>query len=315
MDKKQIILSCRAELATNRSKAENTALYFMAVAKNIPEFSSLDKQERELTFEIGKLDAQGKDVSAPKKELLAIKKQKNGVLLKNNINPLSLTPQYNCKICSDTGLVGNKYCDCLKLKIREKILQECGIGVANLHSFKDFDSNVATSENHKLQLEKIKKIFEETAQKFPNISKNFILLMGLPGVGKTFLSECLASELINKNHLVSFVTAFEMNNIMLSYHTCFDNKKQDYINSLLSPDVLIIDDLGTEPVLKNVTHEYLYLVLSERSRKNKLTIISTNLGLNNLLENYHERIFSRLTNKRESLLINIDGTDLRSFKK
>ena len=102
-----------------------------------------------------------------------------------------------------------------------------------------------------------------------------------------------------------------MNNLFLSYHTTFDDQKQNYIDALLEPDVLFIDDLGTEPVLKNVTKEYLYLLLSERTNNNKLTVITSNLELDAILSRYNERIFSRLCNKRESFVAKIEGKDLR----
>ena len=79
--------------------------------------------------------------------------------------------------------------------------------------------------------------------------------------------------------------------------------------------MLIVDDLGTEPIFKNVTKEYLYLLLSERSRLNKLTVISTNLGPQELMNRYNERIFSRLFNKRESLNYQINGKDIRLSNK
>ena len=103
--------------------------------------------------------------------------------------------------------------------------------------------------------------------------------------------------------------------MFLSYHTTNGNEQKNaYLNALIDPDCLIIDDLGTEPMLKNVTKEYLYLILSERSRDDKMTIITTNLTPNELLARYNERIFSRLFNKREGFAAQISGTDLRLSK-
>ena len=143
------------------------------------------------------------------------------------------------------------------------------------------------------------------------VKQNFIVISGKTGVGKTFITKCLAFELINKGFIVLFVSAFEMNKLMLSYHTSFDQNKQSYLDALIDPDVLIIDDLGTEPILRNVTIEYLYVVLSERSRLGRLTVITTNLDGTGILNRYNERIFSRLINKNESIFIKIEGDDLR----
>ena len=83
------------------------------------------------------------------------------------------------------------------------------------------------------------------------------------------------------------------------------------LDSLLDPDLLIIDDLGTEPVLRNVTKEYLLAVIQERMLKHKATLISTNLSPEQIFDRYGERLFSRITHKGKSLLINIEGNDLR----
>lgn len=311
MDKKQIISTCLAEISSSRINAQNKAVSFLLKAREIPEFNELDKQERALTFEIGKLRAENKDTTNQSKDLKLIKEKKEHILLKNKIDPDSLCPNYSCKICNDTGYSNGTFCKCLQNKIRERILKECGVENKKLYSFNQFKADIATNETQKTQLLKVKDIFEKIADKFPEINQNFIVVSGKTGVGKTFMTECLASTLIDKGYIVSFVSAFGMNKLMLSYHTCFDQNKQSYLDAMIDPDVLVIDDLGTEPILKNVTLEYLYVVLSERSRLGHLTIITTNLNSGELLDRYNERIFSRLVNKRESMLIQIQGDDLR----
>ena len=170
---------------------------------------------------------------------------------------------------------------------------------------------VASSDEHRTTLVKAKIKFQSIANNFPNNNPKFIVLCGKTGVGKTFLTECLASEIIDKGYIVSFVSAFGMNNLFSSYHTTYDSSKPTFLSTLLDPDLLIIDDLGTEPIFKNITKEYLYLILSERSRHKKMTVLSTNLTPKELMERYNERIFSRLFNKRESLLLQIQGEDIR----
>lgn len=311
MNKNQIIQNCVNEISTLRINAQNKAVQNMMKAREIPEYLSLDKKERALTFEIGKLKAENKPAKEQTINLNLIKQEKEHVLLKNKINPNSIYPEYSCKICNDTGFVNGTFCKCLKNKIHEKIMNECGISKDKLHSFKQFSSSVASNEKQKTQLEKIRSKFEEISNKFPAINSNFIIISGKTGVGKTFMAECLASSLIEKGFIVSVVSSFGMNDIMLSYHTCFNDQKQSYLSSLLDPEILLVDDLGTEPILKNVTLEYLYLILSERSRRGHLTIITTNLSPNDILDRYNERIFSRIFNKKESLCIQIEGQDLR----
>lgn len=315
MDRKQLIQNSLQEISASRVHAQSIAVSNIMKARQIPEFVNLEKQERMLTFEIGKLNANGDDVSKQEKSLKLVKEQIEHVLLKNNIVPNSLVPNYSCKECNDTGYVNGSYCKCLQNIVREKIMKECGITKRRLSTFSEFKPDIATDEKQNTILKKLKIKLENIAETFPAIDYKFIIISGQVGVGKTFLAECLASRLIDRGFIVSFISAFGLNNMLLSYHTCFDNQKQSYLNALIDPDVLIIDDLGTEPLLKNVTLEYLYVVISERSRLGHLTVITTNLDTQDILDRYNERIFSRLLNKRESFAVHIEGKDLRLYGK
>ena len=88
-------------------------------------------------------------------------------------------------------------------------------------------------------------------------------------------------------------------------------EKKDILDKYLSCELLCIDDLGTENLIKNVTVEYLYLIINERLQSGKNTIITTNLDLQQIMQNYDERIFSRIANKQECILFNMTGDDLR----
>ena len=91
--------------------------------------------------------------------------------------------------------------------------------------------------------------------------------------------------------------------------------KASEIQNYIDADILLIDDLGSEPVLKNVTVEYLYTILNERLVKNRATCISSNLDSpTKILDRYGERIYSRLANKLLSLNILFTGKDNRTQK-
>ena len=119
--------------------------------------------------------------------------------------------------------------------------------------------------------------------------------------------ECVANELINKNAVVCYKTAFELNELARLYHM---GKSFDFADCM-NADVLLIDDLGTEPVLKNVTKEYLYNIINVRQANAKPTFISSNLSLDDILSRYDERIFSRLGNKNLSINILLTSADKR----
>ena len=311
MNKNEILQVCLKDLALMRSQAENVAYLNTLKAKKSNEFVDVDKKERNLVFQIGKNKAFNIIDKKLENELIKIKKLKAEILQKQGLTVSDLFPKYSCHDCEDTGYIKSKMCHCLKLKINSLIIKESGGEKTTLNNFNSFDENITSNEEHRKMLIRLKLKFQTIAKDYENNHPNFIVLSGKTGVGKTFLSECLASEIIDKGNIVSFISAFGMNNMFASYHTTFDNTKATFLNTLLDPDVLIVDDLGTEPVLRNITKEYLYLILAERSRLNRMTVITTNLEPKELMSRYNERIFSRLFNKRESFVVQIQGQDLR----
>ena len=102
-----------------------------------------------------------------------------------------------------------------------------------------------------------------------------------------------------------------MNNLFLKYHCAPLEEKDNVLEKILECDLLLIDDLGTENILKNVTNEYLYLIINQRLETNKNTIITTNLNADDLKNLYDERIVSRLANKQTCITAVLPGSDLR----
>ena len=143
--------------------------------------------------------------------------------------------------------------------------------------------------------------------RFPNTTKLNINIIGGAGSGKTFLLECVANEMLNKNMAICYKTAFELNELARLYHIGKSFSFADCLNA----DILFIDDLGTEPILKNVTKEYLYNLINVRQINNKPTFITTNLSLDDILARYDDRIFSRLGNKNLSTNIQLTSKDKR----
>ena len=121
--------------------------------------------------------------------------------------------------------------------------------------------------------------------------------MGKPGTGKTFLASCMANTIMQRGYSVVFLTAFETVERMLKYHTTFDATKTTYLAPLLDCDLLIIDDLGSEGIYRNVTVEYFFHVINERRLANKTTLITSNLTVNEIGIRYGERTASRLFDK------------------
>ena len=95
---------------------------------------------------------------------------------------------------------------------------------------------------------------------------------------------------------------------------CHIAAESDEFDQLLQSDVVLIDDVGSEPMMNNITVVYLYNLIDERQQSGKATVISTNLSVAELQKTYSERIASRLTDQRQSHVIELLGEDIRRRK-
>lgn len=299
--------------AQTRAKAQLKVDETLQKARLNKNFDDNYKLIKDLEFKIAEAKFNHQDITALTEELNKTKIKQNVIIKKLGLSPSSFKIKHVCELCKDTGFIGHTKCNCFKQKINDELIKASGLEISKLNTFSDYDAQIAKDESHKDSLAKLKQLLLKFTEKFPNTNKSLITISGKTGVGKTFALECTTSEILKKGYTANFLTAFQMNSQFLKYHTCFDANKQSYLNILLEPDLLVIDDLGTEPMLNNVTKEYLCLIISERMMKSKATLISTNLDAGNILDRYGERIFSRLFDKTKSILIRIEGKDLRTI--
>ncbi|MCQ2409616.1 MAG: ATP-binding protein [Clostridia bacterium] len=216
-----------------------------------------------------------------------------------------------CDKCNDTGMVGNTFCDCFKNEYQTALREICEIDKKAPFSFKDSDPSVAQDENQKEALTKIYSLMEKYASKYPDVTKYNIYISGATGTGKTCLASSIARAAVENGMTVKFVSAYEFNSAMITAHTSPISQRNYLLSDYLDADFLIIDDLGTEPMTRNVTTEYLLLIINERTINHKATIITSNISTDYISERYGERIYSRLSDKANSLVFSIKGKDLR----
>lgn len=311
MNYQEINKNIQAEFTKKRIIAEKIANANRDKLTKIPAFMRLIKLEKEVIFELAKAESTNQKTTELSKVLKNIRKQKLDILKAAKMTPDDLLPQYECKDCNDTGVASGKVCACFVRRRNAELVKASGIDGSKLATFEKFDTSICKDKSQAKNLEKLKNVVEKWANTYPNVKKRNLVFSGKVGVGKTFITECLASFMIKKNYSVCFVSAFDMNNMMLAYHTTFNETKNSQLVPLLESDFLFIDDLGTEPLINNVTLNYLFLVLSERERFNRPVIITTNLMPEDILDRYNERIYSRLTSKKTSTVFHLDGSDLR----
>lgn len=291
----------KQKLADRQHTARKIANDNLQKVFSVPKLAELYKQKQKLTIQKAKASAYGEpfDIS----QLNSITNELETELKKINLSIEDLSPKYFCPICQDTGLVEGKVCDCVKKLQSELNLKQTQFN--NLKTFKD--SNFSIFENP--QIKNLYDILQKFSQS-DNSKYIFITLSGSTGVGKTFLLECVASEFIERNKDVLLTSSFMLNNDFLKFHTAKD-KNSALLDKYLSPEILIIDDLGSEPFFRNVTQNYLFLILDQRTREKKRTLISTNFSPEQLREVYGERCFSRIINKSQNLFLKMENPDLR----
>lgn len=293
MDYKQAIINTVNE---RKARLENARLLYQDLLDRSGELYETEKAIRALILD----KALGKDVDKKMKEL---NERKKSILASLNVKEEALDPPYKCEKCRDTGLYNGKPCSC--------IIRQCAADAMNSEiSFEQSDLSAFPLEERE-RVGKVYKTALSFCEKFPNTNKLNLLFMGKCGSGKTFIASCIADRIAKNGYSVLMLSAFAFVNRMHKYHTTFDESKLNYLEPILDCDLLIIDDLGTETMMKNITVEYLFHVVNERMYDKKHTIFTTNLDDEKLRQRYGERTYSRMFGNRYSVGFALSDFDLR----
>ncbi|MDR0975617.1 MAG: ATP-binding protein [Christensenellaceae bacterium] len=179
-------------------------------------------------------------------------------------------------------------------------------------------SNIKCKQNDfrtdkiKGKIEEYKKVYaalNSFAEKFPKVRFDNIVISGGSGTGKTEAAQILGKKLAARGFFVYFATASEIIKKQKEYF--FNGSYADENESFNKCDVLIIDDLGTEPQYSNITKEYLYNIINARYGDEKSFIITTNVAIEQIKEIYDERLWSRIFDKDRTAVLSLNGADLR----
>ena len=229
-----------------------------------------------------------------------------------------LSPVYTCPLCRDTGYVGEtvkEKCACVLQRYQEKMRRAIGLPEDTTETFESFSPTVFPDQKRPGDVLSQRELMlvarnccEGWANQFPNQNPRDLILSGKTGVGKTFLLHAMATRLIERGHGVILVSAFRFLDIARKSYFGQDGG----MDELIGAEVLMLDDLGSEPMMQNVTVEQVYYLINERQRRNRATVISTNLGREDLRARYTERIASRLTDGRNCRFLLLEGQDIRN---
>ena len=250
--------------------------------------------------------------AALRSEILSLRQEIKARLVALGLPEDYLDIRYGCHDCDDTGWLDDYRrlsCTCRAKREAELLMEDAGLK-REWRGFEEFDTSIYPNEAQRKQAVSAREFCEGYADRFPNTVKPNLLLMGESGLGKTFLLEAIAERVSARRLPALSVSAFRMLEAMRAYH--FGAAGEDVaFRRMVDCDLLLIDDLGTEPMLNNITVEYLFTLLSERGAARRHTVIATNLSPGDLMARYGERVMSRLLDKNLSTAIPLNGADLR----
>lgn len=297
-----------------------------------PKLQEIDKELSLVSIQTSKaiLTADEKE----KEKLLNDLRKKSNSLIKeknNFIKELSKTnnylePHFECSMCDDTGYVtkGSKttLCTCLKQRIFDIAYNKSNMGNLEKENFANFNlrmfSDKPNKELYKSDMsprENIELIKEKSIsfiENFDNPNEKNLIFTGSTGLGKTFMINCIANEILKQGKTVLYQTAPIMLDSIIDEKFGNTENKINLQENILNVDLLIIDDLGAERV-NDLKITELFTIINSRLLNPKLkTIISSNLTIEELFKTYTNRIGSRLVGNYKFL--RFFGEDLR-FKK
>lgn len=272
------------------------------IKNKYPEILELDTTIQKLCLNLSMAALRGitdkNELNNIKEEITDLRAKKYEMLVSHGYNPDYLNLHYNCPKCKDTGFIGIEKCSCFKSKLIKLYYKDSDLEEAvKTNNFKNFNINLYP--NHKLNDERytprknIEDILEYiTGEYLPNFknSNTNLLFYGNSGTGKTFLSWCIAKELLDKGFLVVYKTS---DDLLRALKDIKFNNDTDLENLLINCDLLIIDDLGSEQITDFSSTE-LFTLINKKILKNKKMLISTNLSLPLISKRYSERISSRI---------------------
>lgn len=233
-----------------------------------------------------------------KEEIVDMRFRKYEALVANGYDQEYLTLHYRCPKCKDQGYIGSTKCACYKSKLVNLYYKDSDLQDSlRVNNFNTFDislfSNYKISDDKYTPRKNIENILEYIKGDFiPNFARtnDNILFYGDSGTGKTFLSCCVAKELLDNGHLVIYRSIDQLIKDLREIR--FENN-YNLEDLLINCDLLIIDDLGAEQLTEFSATEF-FNFLNKKLLKKKKMLVSTNLSLPDISKNYSERISSRL---------------------
>lgn len=290
------------------------------IYSEIPDIKKIDEYIVKLGLEGSKMQLRAPALDELKKineDIYALRGEKEKLLKKYGYDRNYLDMHYVCDKCKDTGYLDNgEKCSCLKSKLSRNLYEISNIEYTlNRENFNTFDLSIFSQEpfdNEELSprqnMEEILKISKSFLKTFYEKNDMNLLFYGATGQGKTFMLNCIAKELLDRNVNVIYQTAFSMLDVVEDRKFRRTEENAEKYNMMFQCELLIIDDLGIE-LVNSFSASEIFNIVNSRILSGKKTLISTNLSPKELSNTYTDRVFSRVFHKFVPL--KFYGEDLR----
>ena len=318
MAESEILARVKTIYEEKRNYAENERKHKISeINKKYPEIEQIEKEFSELGMANLKRIAVEPEKAAEFNRELKLKfseltHMKNSLLKKYSIPKNYKELRFECSKCSDTGYTPDgKRCKCFEQSIIDEVfgnkthfetLKRENFGSFNLEYYPEETESTRPRDAAKKAAGRAKRLCEN----FDN-ETNGLIFIGEPGLGKSFLSNCIEGNLRRRGKTVLSVRAVQLFKLMEDYKFC---REEDYehIRYIYESDLLIIDDLGTENN-SQLNSSFFDEIINDRILRGKKTVISTNYSLEELRNRYSTRFISRLA---EYFIVSfLYGSDIR----
>ncbi len=317
-----------------QTKIDNANRKKQEIYEKYPELAKIEEEINNLALSITRNILNSDDITRQvEEENMKAKLDKLKVKYENEVKRLNIDssiflPEFDCKICNDTGIVQKdgivETCKCFKQALINESYKQSNINKLEEENFETFDigfySNKRDKEKYGIEksplenIEHIRNIAYIFAEHIDDKDQKNLLFVGNTGLGKTFLANAIAKKVLENGKTVVYQTAPVLMDKVIEYKFSYDKtgKQKEQYNDIFDVDLLIIDDLGTETMSNNKFTE-LFNIINTRLLNNKKIVISTNLTLNELYKQYDERVMSRLIGN--FTICKFVGEDIRLKKK
>ncbi len=298
------------------------------IYKKIPRIKEIDQTITSSYLHLAMNRARGQSegttsVSETKETNRKLRQEKIRLLTDAGYPKDYLEPIYTCPICKDTGYVEEQHCSCYTDKLSQTLFLQSNLtNTLKVENFDNFNFDYYSKEipegydfSPYQNITNVVRLTKEFVNNFHKQSshRGNLFIYGEIGLGKTFLTNCIANELINSAHKVLYLSANELfNEIIAPYIMSNKNELEDLYKYVYNCELLIIDDLGTE-LINSFTQSHLFEIINKRALTGRSVLISSNKNLQQIKTAYSERVASRII--EHYTILNLYGESVRYQKR